>query len=132
IDTKNPGTEIANALIEQIKTISPLPVKYVFNTHHHPDHTGNNQAFVAQGATVIGLDKMKQLLTTDPRTKDIPGVPTQTFAKDYTLPFGGAVVEAQFYGASQTGGDTVVYLPDKKFALVSDTTPVANPTPGIG
>jgi glyoxylase-like metal-dependent hydrolase (beta-lactamase superfamily II) len=132
IDTKNPGTEIANALIEQIKTISPLPVKYVFNTHHHPDHTGNNQAFVAQGATVIGLEKMKQLMTTDPRTKDIPGVPTQTFAKDYTLKFGGAVVEAHFYGASHTGGDTVVYLPDKRFVMVSDTIPVANPTPGIG
>src|SRR6185436_8556938 len=72
IDTKNPGTEIAAALIEQIKSVSNLPVKYVINTHHHPDHTGNNQAFVAQGATVIGLEKMKQIMTTDERTKDIP------------------------------------------------------------
>src|SRR6185436_19385019 len=132
IDTKNPGTEIANALIAQIRTISQMPVKYVINTHHHPDHTGNNQAFVAQGATVIGLEKMKQLMTTDERTKDIPGVPTQTFAKDYTLKLGGAIVEAHFYGASHTGGDTVVYLPDKRFVMVSDTIPVANPTPGIG
>jgi len=34
--------------------------------------------------------------------------------------------------ASHTGGDTVVYLPDKRFVMVSDTIPVANPTPGIG
>src|SRR4051812_45325480 len=60
IDTKNPGAEIAAALIEQIKSVSSLPVKYVLNTHHHPDHTGNNQAFVAMGAAVIGLEKMKQ------------------------------------------------------------------------
>ena len=102
IDTKNPGAEIAAALVEQIKTISNLPVKYVFNTHHHPDHTGNNQTFVTQGAMVVGLEKMKQLMITDPRTKDIPGPPTVTFPKDYTLRFGGATVEARFYGASHT------------------------------
>ena len=49
IDTKNPGAEISAALVEQIKTISNLPVKYVVNTHHHPDHTGNNQTFVSAG-----------------------------------------------------------------------------------
>ena len=132
IDTKNPGAEIAAALVAQIKTISDLPAKYVFNTHHHPDHTGNNQAFVAQGATVVGLEKMKQLMTTDQRTKEIAGPPTVTFPKDYTLKFGGATVEAHFFGASHTGGDTVVYLPDKRFVMVSDTVPVANPTPGVG
>lgn len=132
IDTKNPSPEIASALMAEIKKISNLPVKYIFNTHHHPDHVGNNQVFVDQGATVVGLEKMKQLMTTDQRTKDIPGPPTVTFAKDYTLKFGGATVEAHFYGASHTGGDTVVYLPDKRFVMVSDTIPVANPTPGIG
>jgi glyoxylase-like metal-dependent hydrolase (beta-lactamase superfamily II) len=132
IDTKNPGPEIAAALVEQIKSISNLPAKYVVNTHHHPDHTGNNQTFVAQGATVIGLEKMKQLMTTDQRTKDIAGPPTVTFPKDYTLRFGGATVEAHFLGASHTGGDTVVYMPDKRFVMVSDTVPVASPTPGIG
>jgi glyoxylase-like metal-dependent hydrolase (beta-lactamase superfamily II) len=132
IDTKNPGGEIAAALVAQIKSISSLPVKYVLNTHHHPDHTGNNQTFVADGATVVGLEKMKQLMTTDQRTREIAGPPTVTFPKDYTLRFGGAVVEAHFYGASHTGGDTVVYIPDKRFVMVSDTVPVANPTPGIG
>ena len=30
-DTKNPGAEIEAALIAEIKSISPMPVKYVFN-----------------------------------------------------------------------------------------------------
>jgi cyclase len=132
IDTKNPGTEIAAALAAQVAAVSTLPVKYVLNTHHHPDHTGNNQTFVAQGAMVVGLEKMKQLMVTDPRTKEIAGPPTVTFPRDYTLTFGGATVDAHFYGASHTGGDTVVHLPDKRFVMVSDTVPVANPTPGIG
>ncbi|HYR87185.1 MAG TPA: hypothetical protein VE422_24095, partial [Terriglobia bacterium] len=36
-DTKNPGAEIEAAFIAEIKSISPLPVKYVFNTHPHGD-----------------------------------------------------------------------------------------------
>ena len=112
-------------------TCSNLPVKYIFNTHHHPDHVGNNQKFVDMGATVIGLEKLKTLMTTDPRTKDIPGVATVTFAKDYTLKFGGAQVEAHYYGSSHTGGDTIIYFPDLKTVMVSDTMPLPNATPGI-
>ena len=69
-------------------------MKYVINTHHHPDHVGNNQKFIDAGAQVVGLDALKTYMASDPRTKDIPGPPTVTFAKDYVLKFGGAVVEA--------------------------------------
>jgi glyoxylase-like metal-dependent hydrolase (beta-lactamase superfamily II) len=131
VDTKNPSDQIFNDLFAQIRSVSSLPVKYIFNTHHHPDHVGNNQKFVDMGATVIGLEKMKNLMVTDPRTKDIPGVPTVTFAQDYTLKFAGAQVDAHYWGSSHTGGDTIVYLPDMKLVMVSDTMPLPNATPGI-
>ena len=38
VDTKNPGEENYRRLMEEIGSVSKLPVKYVFNTHHHPDH----------------------------------------------------------------------------------------------
>jgi glyoxylase-like metal-dependent hydrolase (beta-lactamase superfamily II) len=43
VDTKNPGDENYNRLMEEIRSVSPLPVKYVLNTHHPPDHVGTNQ-----------------------------------------------------------------------------------------
>src|SRR5436190_14540745 len=92
VDTKNPGDENFNRVMEEIKSVSPLPVKYVFNTHHHPDHVGTNQKFIEAGAQVIALEALKTNMGTDGRTKDIPGRPTQTFAKDYVLKFGGAEV----------------------------------------
>jgi cyclase len=127
VDTKNPSDENYNRVMEEIRSISPLPVKYVFNTHHHPDHVGNNQKFIDAGATVIALDALKNDMASDPRTKDIPGRPTQTFAKDYVLTYGGVVIEAHSYGRGHTGDDTMIYFPDLKVVMVSDQITDANP-----
>jgi cyclase len=127
VDTKNPGDDNYNRVMEEIKSVSPLPVKYVLNTHHHPDHVGTNQKFIDAGATVIALEALKTDMASDARTKDIPGRPTQTFAKDYVLKFGGAEVDAHFYGRGHTGDDTMVYFPDLKVVMVSDQMTDTNP-----
>ena len=127
VDTKNPGGDNYTRVMEEIKSVSPLPVKFVINTHHHPDHVGNNQAFIDAGATVLALDALKTRMASDPRTKDIPGLPTQTFAKDYVLKFGGAEVQLHSYGRGHTGDDTMVYFPDAKVVMVSDQ--ITNATP---
>ena len=50
-----------------------------------------------------------------------------TFAKDYTLKFGGAEVEAHSFGRGHTGDDTMVYFPDAKVVMVSDQITDATP-----
>ena len=109
VDTKNPSDENYNRVMEEIRSVSALPVKYVFNTHHHPDHVGNNQKFIDAGAKVIALEALKTRMASDPRTKDVPGLPTVTFAKDYVLKFGGAEIQAHSYGRGHTGDDTMVH-----------------------
>jgi len=127
VDTKLASDENYKRLMEEIGSVSKLPVKYVINTHHHPDHVGNNQKFIDAGAQVVGLDALKKYMSSDPRTKDIPGPLTVTFEKDYVLRFGGAVVEAHAYGRGHTGDDTMVYFPDAKVVMVSDQ--ITNATP---
>lgn len=127
VDTKNPGENRYDRMMEEIKSVTDQPVKYVLNTHHHPDHVGNNMQFINAGATVIALDALKSNMASDPRTKDIPGLPTQTFAKDYVLKFGGAEVDAHAYGRGHTGDDTMVYFPDLKVVMVSDQITDGNP-----
>ncbi len=131
VDTKNPSTPTTEdfyaRVMEEIRSVSKLPVKYVFNTHHHPDHVGNNKKFIDAGATVIALDALKTRMASDPRTKDIPGLPTQTFAKDYVLAYGGVVVEAHSFGRGHTGDDTMIYFPDLKVVMVSDQITDAAP-----
>ena len=127
VDTKNPGDENYRRLMEEITSVSRLPVKFVLNTHHHPDHVGTNQKFIDSGAQVVGLEALKTRMASDPRTKDIPGLPTMTFAKDHVLKFGGAEVQAYSFGRGHTGDDTMVYFPDAKVVMVSDQ--ISNNTP---
>jgi cyclase len=127
VDTKNPGDENYNRVMEEIRSVSNLPVKFVLNTHHHPDHVGTNQKFIDAGAQVVGLEALKKHMASDPRTKEIPGLPSITFARDYVLKLGGAEVHAHSFGRGHTGDDTMVYFPDLKVVMVSDQIPNAAP-----
>ncbi len=42
-----------------IKTISPLPIKYLVNTHYHGDHTGGNENFAKDGVTIVAHDNIR-------------------------------------------------------------------------
>jgi cyclase len=37
--------ENASDVLNMVKSITPLPIKYVFNTHHHTDHAGGDAFF---------------------------------------------------------------------------------------
>ena len=46
--------ELGFALINETKRLIPnKPIRYLFNTHHHFDHSGGLRAFGAEGSTVI-------------------------------------------------------------------------------
>lgn len=45
----------AEALQQELKTITPKPIRYVVNTHYHFDHSHGNQTF-GPGVEIIGHD----------------------------------------------------------------------------
>jgi len=51
--------ELSNKVREAIAEISPQPVRYVFNTHWHFDHTGGNEDFCTWGATIVGHENIR-------------------------------------------------------------------------
>jgi glyoxylase-like metal-dependent hydrolase (beta-lactamase superfamily II) len=120
IDTKLPGEANYNGLMEQIRSVTPQPVKIVIVTHHHADHTGNNDRFIAAGAQVIGHEQLAKNLDTyqfDPR----PAKPSQTYnTREHVVKLGGAEVRVLHLGRAHTGGDSVVYFPDVKVVATSD------------
>jgi cyclase len=120
VDTKLPGEANYNGLMEQIRSVTPQPVKVVIVTHHHADHTGNNDRFISAGAQVIGHEQLAKNLDTyqfDPR----PAKPSATYTTaEHIVRLGGVEVRVLHLGRAHTGGDSVVYFPDLKVVATSD------------
>ena len=53
---------IGAGLKEKIKERTDLPIRYVINTHMHPDHVLGNAAFRSQGAQFVGHHKLAPAL----------------------------------------------------------------------
>ena len=49
-------------LLEEVKRLTPKPVRYVINTHFHFDHAHGNQIFAA-GVDIIGHEFTREMLT---------------------------------------------------------------------
>src|SRR3989449_10634353 len=53
----------ARAFIQDLKPLTPKPVRYVVNTHFHYDHTDGNQVYVGK-ADIIAHDYVRQAIQT--------------------------------------------------------------------
>jgi glyoxylase-like metal-dependent hydrolase (beta-lactamase superfamily II) len=126
VDGKLPGQTNYDALMAQIRTISNEPIRYLIVTHHHADHAGNDDRFIAAGVEVIANENFNANLAKLPAPK--AAAATVTYAKEYTVKLGGITVEAHHFGNAHTSGDTVVYFPDLKVVAVTDE--VTPPIPG--
>ena len=131
VDGKLNGQANYDALMALIKGVSDQPIKYLIVTHHHADHTGNNQRFLDAGVQVVASEGLKTYLATyavDPK----PAPPSITYpGAEYTLTLGDANVELHHFGRAHTGGDTVVYFPDLKVVDVSDVVTTGKTGPLI-
>jgi cyclase len=128
MDAKLPGDQNYAGLMEQIKSVTDKPVKYLIVTHHHADHTGNNAKFLEAGVPIVAQTNLNKNLETykfDPR----PAPATILYDKDHVIRLAGVEVQVHHYGRSHTGGDSVVYYPDLKVVAVSDAVTTS---PGTG
>jgi glyoxylase-like metal-dependent hydrolase (beta-lactamase superfamily II) len=115
----------------EIAKISPLPVKYVINTHYHGDHTGGNALFHKEGATIVAQDNIRVRLaagTTNGLTGaktpplEADGLPTDTYqVGDKKIEVGGRVAEIKHVINAHTDGDSWVYFPDANVLALGDT-----------
>jgi len=131
VDGKLPSQANYDALMALIKGVSDQPIKYLIVTHHHADHSGNNQRFLDAGVQVVASEGLKKYLATytvEPK----PAPPSMTYpGAEYTLSLGDIKVGLHHFGRAHTGGDTVVYFPDLKVVAVSDVVTTGKTGPLI-
>ena len=99
------------ALLNTLRKLSDKPVKYVVNTHHHSDHTGNNNYFAQHGATIIAHKNEKlSYLTTSSQL---------TFEDKITLKINGEEVRS-FHVISHSFDDAIIQLYDSNVIFTGD------------
>ena len=103
------------------------PVRTLFNTHWHPEHTGSNETLGKAGAAIIAHENTRLWLTTDVKWpwngqtfKRLPKVaqPNKTFYTSATLEAG--IRYGYLPDAGHTDGDLYVYFEPQNVLAVGD------------
>jgi cyclase len=114
-----------------VAAISPLPIKYLINTHFHGDHTGGNENFARDGAIIVAQDNIRIRLAagttngiTGGKTPPVPalGLPTDTYiGGSKTVQIGGRTAVLTHIPNGHTDGDSYVYFADANVIATGDT-----------
>jgi len=104
-----------------LKGISDKPVRFVLNTHYHPDHTGGNPDF-SKSSTIIAHENVRKRLQQDGAAGtggsikfDSKAAPPQawpiiTFREGLTVHVNGEDIRAFHFPSGHTDGDSMVYF----------------------
>jgi glyoxylase-like metal-dependent hydrolase (beta-lactamase superfamily II) len=122
----------ARQLLAEIRKITPLPIRFVVNTHYHLDHVNGNDVFAEAGATIVGHRNLRAWIRSEnlkflegtpkpeekARIASLP-LPAVVYNRGVDLFLGSRRLEVRFF-PGHTGGDSVVYVPDANLVFCGD------------
>jgi glyoxylase-like metal-dependent hydrolase (beta-lactamase superfamily II) len=103
-------------MIDNIRKLTPQPIKYVVIASDHRDHVGGNAAFKAAYPKVVFVSSpvSKKTLENDANP------PTQMIADMQTIRMGKTDIQLLNLGRAHTGGDLLAYLPESKVLFMGE------------
>jgi glyoxylase-like metal-dependent hydrolase (beta-lactamase superfamily II) len=130
----------AQAILPKIRALTPKPIRFAFDTHHHGDHAYGNQVLVDNGATPVAhtgvIEEMKRYETGyydhkpgrwEDTAKSRPDVaasrlqpPSVLFPRELYFDDGKHRVELLHLGVAHTHGDAVAWLPEERILFTGD------------
>jgi len=118
-------------IVDAVRALSPLPIRYVVNTHLHGDHTAGNAAMATLGAVIISHENMRKRMA-DAQSAPAPGtLPVLTYSDSLTLHFNGEEIQIFHPAPAHTDGDSIIYFRRANVAHVGDI-PASLRYPNIG
>lgn len=141
VDTRS-GPYEADELLSDLRELSPLPVRWVVDTHWHFDHSFGNARF--DQAEVYGHETVPAMLAEHAEAERaglaerseewarqmaelviVP--PTRTFGSVAAIDLGDRGVELVHGGRGHTDGDVVVRVPDADVVFMGDLIEQSGP-----
>lgn len=116
------SSKAAKVYLEEIKKITPAPVRYVIYSHHHFDHIAGGAPFKEIGATFVAHRRAKEHLL---RLKDPDAVIPDLVVEDRAvLTLGGTRLELHYVGRNHSDNSLVMLLPKEKVLFAVDFLPI--------
>jgi glyoxylase-like metal-dependent hydrolase (beta-lactamase superfamily II) len=98
---------LTDRIVAAIRTLSDKPIRFLVNTHMHPDHTGGNENFGNMGTLVFGHDNVRRQMQASDYTQEPPLI---TYSEDVSFHINGETVHAFKTPDAHTDGDSYIFF----------------------
>jgi len=113
VDSKLPT--LYSDIVNKTKSVSPLPIKYLLNTHQHGDHTGSNAQFAVGTEILMHRNARANMIK-----GNLTGPGRIVYTDQQSVFLGGVEVQMRYMGRGHTNGDSVIYFPDLRTIHTGD------------
>lgn len=96
---------LTEKIVAAIRTVSDEPIRFLVNTHMHPDHVGGNENFGKMGTLIFGHDNVRSQMAIADYKEEPPLV---TFSEDMSFHINGETVYVFKTPSAHTNGDVYV------------------------
>jgi cyclase len=113
---------LTDKIVAAIKQITDRPIRFLVNTHQHPDHTGGNENFAKLGVALISRDELRGRLAATTGRGAVPpaALPLLTYKGGVTLHMNGEEVRLIAVPAAHTDGDTMIHFVKADVLMTGD------------
>jgi glyoxylase-like metal-dependent hydrolase (beta-lactamase superfamily II) len=114
---------LTEKIVAAIGTLTDEDVRFVINTHVHPDHMGGNANFAALGASIIAHDNVRVRMTQGIRggpPEPVAAWPVVTYPDKLALHVNGEEIEIVKVPPAHTDGDSFIYFKNANVLHLGD------------
>lgn len=96
---------LTDKIVAAVRTVSAEPIRFLVNTHMHPDHTGGNENFGKMGTLIFAHDNVRSQMAISDYAEEPPLV---TFSEDMSFHINGETVHVFKTPDAHTNGDVYI------------------------